>query len=67
MYNWWENTWSKDLRRETQRYERNTNREYKTDLGLWRNQASGSYEAQYVREKQLFDSIAEYERMNEWN
>lgn len=67
MYNWYENTWSMDLRRERSRNERNANRVYKTDDGMWRNQHGGSYEAQYVRENQLSEAIAEYERMNEWN
>ena len=59
--------WGMDLRRERSRYERNANRQYLTDTGLWRNQHSGSYEPQLVKENQLAEAIAEYERSNNWD
>ena len=67
MEKWWENTWSMDMRTERARHERNANRAYKTERGLWLNQHSGSQEIDYVRETQLFESIAEYKRSNDWN
>ena len=66
MYNW-ENTWSMDMRRERSRNERNANRQYLTDTGLWRNQHSGSYEPQNTSEEKLWDAIAEYKRSETWD
>ena len=59
--------WGKEIRRETQRYERETNREYKTERGLWLYQDNGSREIDNVRESDIYEAIAEYERSNDWN
>lgn len=61
------NNWKKELAKESARYDREYNREYKTDRGLWNNQSYGSLECAFVRENQLRESIAEYQRANEWN
>lgn len=59
--------WREEIARETLRYNRSVNREYKTERGLWNNQHSGSKEISHVRETALREAIAEYERMNDWN
>ena len=56
-----------ELRRERSRDERNANRQYLTEAGLWRNQHSGSYEPLETTEERIFEAIAEYERSNDWD
>ena len=67
MDNWFENTWSMDIRRERSRHERNARKQYLTDTGLYRNQHSGSYEPQNTSEERLLEAIAEYQRSEMWD
>lgn len=64
---YFDNNWSMDLRRERSRNERNANRQYLTDNGLWRNQHSGSYEPMNTSEERIFEAVKEYQLTEQWD
>ena len=57
----------KELRRNTQNYNTNVNKEYINDKNLWFYQSSGSRAVDYIKEENLLEAIREYENMKEWN